>query len=180
MTGSDDARTGPGVPPEDRWLLTGREHGEEGRSLPLEISARLLFRSILLLSVYLLLVGHYDTGGGFAAGLVAGTAFTLRYIAGGPRELRRVAPFDPGLLMGTGLLLALLTGAGSWLAGAPLLTSAYLSLEVPVLGEVSLTTSLLLDTAIYLLVTGAAIEVLRLLGVYGAPEVRAPEGRELR
>jgi multisubunit Na+/H+ antiporter MnhB subunit len=82
--------------------------------------------------------------------------------------------------MGTGLLLALLTGAGSWLAGAPLLTSAYLSLEVPVLGEVSLTTSLLLDTAIYLLVTGAAIEVLRLLGVYGAPEVRAPEGRELR
>ncbi len=180
MTGTDDTADGPGAPPQDRWLLTGREQGEEGRSLPLEIAARLLFRSILLLSVYLLLVGHYDTGGGFAGGLVAGTAFTLRYIAGGPRELRTVAPFDPGLLMGVGLLLALLTGAAPWLVGAPLLTSGYLSVAVPVLGEISLTSSVLLDAAIYLLVTGAAIEVLRLLGVYGAPEVRAPEGRELR
>jgi multisubunit Na+/H+ antiporter MnhB subunit len=180
MTGTDSTGTGPGPPPQDRWLLTGREQGEVGRSLPLEIAARLVFRSILLLSVYLLLVGHYDTGGGFAAGLVAGTGFTLRYIAGGPRELRTVAPFDPGVLMGVGLLLALATGAASWLAGAPLLSSAYFSVPVPVLGEISVVSSVLLNAAIYLLVTGASIEMLRLLGVYGAPEVRAPEGRELR
>jgi multisubunit Na+/H+ antiporter MnhB subunit len=166
-------------PAEDRWLLAGRPD-DEARSLPLEFAARLLFRTILLLSVYLLLVGHYDSGGGFAGGLVAGIAFTLRYIAGGPRELRAVMPFDPGLLLGAGLLLALASGAAAWFFGEPLLTSGYLSVTVPVLGEVSVVSSVLLDTGIYLLVTGAVVEMLRLLGVYGAPEMDAPEGRELR
>ena len=174
-----DAR-GPGEPASDRWLLAGRGEQADGRTLPLEFAARLLFRSILLLSVYLLLVGHYDSGGGFAAGLVAGVAFTLRYIAGGPRELRAAMPFDPGILIGAGLLLALATGGASLFFGAPFLTSAYLAVTVPVLGELSFTTSVLLDIGIYLLVTGVAVDVLRLLGVYGAPEVAAPEGRELR
>jgi multisubunit Na+/H+ antiporter MnhB subunit len=173
--------TGPGRQvAEDRWLLAGREAGEAGRSLPLEIATRLLFRTILLLSLYLVLVGHYDTGGGFAGGLVAGTAFTLSYIAGGPRELRAVFPFDPGLLMGVGLLVVLATGAGAWLFGEPLLTSAYLAATLPLLGEVSVTTSVLLDVGIYLLVTGVVVDVLRLLGVYGAPEVEPPPGQELR
>ncbi|MGQ0573542.1 MAG: MnhB domain-containing protein [Pseudonocardia sp.] len=166
-------------PAEDRWLLAGRADAGD-RSLPLELAARLLFRSILLLSLYLLFVGHYDSGGGFAGGLVAGIAFTVRYIAGGPRELRAAMPFDPGLLMGAGLLLALGTGTAAWFAGQPLLTSAYLSTTLPVVGEFAVVSSVLLDVAIYLLVTGAAVDVLRLLGVYGAPEVEPPAGRELR
>jgi multisubunit Na+/H+ antiporter MnhB subunit len=170
---------GLGQPAEDRWLLAGR-HEPAARSLPLELATRLLFRSILLLSVYLLLVGHYHTGGGFAAGLVAGTAFTLRYVAGGPRELRAAMPFDPGQLLGAGLLLALATGAGAWVFGEPLLTSAYLSTTVPVVGEVAVVTSVVFDVGIYLLVIGAVVEMLRVLGVYGAPEVQTPAGRELR
>jgi multisubunit Na+/H+ antiporter MnhB subunit len=187
----DDARGGrpdevpgaPAPPPEiaaDRWLLAGRDHEAEGRSLPLEFAARLLFRSILLLSIYLLLVGHYDTGGGFAAGLVAGIAFTLRYIAGGPRELRAVMPFDPGLLIGGGLLLVLVAGVVPWAVGAPLLSSAELAVPLGPLGEPKVVSSVIVDLGIYLLVTGVAVDVLRLLGVYGAPEVQAPEGRELR
>lgn len=171
---------GPREPASDRWLVAGRDEHADARTLPLEFAARVLFRSILLLSVYLLLVGHYDSGGGFAAGLVAGVAFTLRYIAGGPRELRAAMPFDPGILIGAGLLLALATGGVSLLLGAPFLTSAYLAVTVPVLGELSFTTSVLIDIGIYLLVTGVAVDVLRLLGVYGAPEVAAPQGRELR
>ncbi|HXV92875.1 MAG TPA: MnhB domain-containing protein [Pseudonocardia sp.] len=178
-SGAPDGRVAGGRIAEDRWLLAGR-HEPEGRSLPLELAARLLYRSILLLAVYLLLVGHYDTGGGFAGGLVAGAGFTLRYIAGGPRELRAVVPFDPGLLMGAGLLVALTTAVVPWFFGEPLLTSAYLSASLPLLGEVSFTTSVLFELGIFLLVAGVAAEVLRLLGVYGAPEIEAPEGLELR
>lgn len=168
----------PRVPP-GRWLLAGRED-EQDRSLPLELAARLLFRTILLVSVWLLFAGHDGSGGGFSAGLVAGVAFVLRYVAGGARELRAAVPIDPGVLLGTGLLLMLGTGAAAWLAGAPFATSAIVELHLPVLGSVKLVSSLALDIGLWLLVCGLVLEVLRLLGVQGAPEVDVPEGRELR
>jgi hypothetical protein len=52
----------------------------------LEATSRALFPTILVFSIYLLLVGHYGPGGGFSAGLVAGLAFVLRYLAGGSTD----------------------------------------------------------------------------------------------
>jgi len=111
------------------------------------------------------------------AGALAGLGLTVAvpHLAPGPQ------PGPPlGHAGATAALLALATGGASLFFGAPFLTSAYLAVTVPVLGELSFTTSVLLDIGIYLLVTGVAVDVLRLLGVYGAPEVAAPEGRELR
>lgn len=164
----------------DRWLLAGRDEDPGARSVPLELAIRLLFRTILLLSVYLVFAGHDSTGGGFAGGLVAGIAFALRYVAGGARELRAAVPVDPGFLLGAGLLVGLGTAAGAWLFGEPLGTSAVLKLDVPLLGTVKLVSSLGIDIGVYLLVVGVALEVLRLLGVEAAPESEVPEGRELR
>lgn len=168
----------PQVPP-NRWLLAGRDD-QGARSLPLELAARVLFRTILLFSLYLLVSGHDSSGGGFSAGLVAGTAFVLRYVAGGDRELRAAVPLDPGLLLGAGLLVLIGTGAGAWAFGQPFGDAAVLKPQAPVLGEVKLVTSLGVDVGLYLLVAGAVLEVLRLLGVEAAPEVEVPEGQELR
>lgn len=184
MSGGDlpgrDRPRGAGVPP-DRWLRAGRDERLEERSLPLELAAGLLFRTILALSLYLLVAGHGSTGGGFAGGLVAGIAFVLRYVAGGPRELRAAAGgIDPGVLLGAGLLLVLGTGAAAWLFGEPFASSAVVHLTVPIFDEVKLVSSLLLDVGIYLLVLGVVLDMSRLLGSRGAPEAEVPEGLELR
>ena len=68
------------------------------------------------------------------------------------------------VLIGSGLLLALLTAIAPLFLGAPPLSTAYLSVEVPVLGTVSTQTSLLLDTGVYLLIVGAVLDLLRSLG----------------
>lgn len=167
----------PDVPP-NRWLLAGREQ-PFGRSLPLEVAARVLFRPILLFSLYLLLFGHSSTGGGLPAGLVAGAAFMLRYVAGGGRELRAVMPLDPAWPLGGGLLVMVVIGAGAWWYGEPFATSAVLAASLPVLGQVKLVTSLGIDVGLYLLVAGAVLEMLRLLGVEAAPEAEIPEGRQV-
>lgn len=136
----------------------------ERRSVVFEVVTRLVFHTIVLFSLYLLFSGHNQPGGGFAAGLVAGLALVVRYLAGGPRELRAAAPFMPGLLLGAGLFLSAGTGLGSLLAGGEVLQSWILEREVPLLGEVKLVTSLFFDIGVYLVVIGLMLDILRSLG----------------
>ena len=72
--------------PRSPWLLPGRCRIPRRRTLLLEVATRGLFPTILVFSIYLLCVGHYGPGGGFSAGLVAGLAFVLRYLAGGSTD----------------------------------------------------------------------------------------------
>ena len=130
------------------------------RTLLLAMTTRALFPTVLVFSLYLLLVGHYGPGGGFAAGLVAGLAFVLRYIAGLDSGVR----VRPPVLIGLGLTVALLTALAPMLAGAPVLTTTKLALDLPVLGHVETQTSLFLDVGVYLLIIGVVLDLLRSLG----------------
>ena len=134
------------------------------RSVILETCVRLLFHTVLVFGVYLLFAGHNQPGGGFVGGLVAGTAFVLRYVAGGRAELRASVPVDPGIPLGVGVLLATLTGMGSWLFGADFLSSNYGSLVLPVLGTVKASTVLVFDIGVFAVVVGLVLTLLRTLG----------------
>src|SRR5690606_17066778 len=89
-----------------RWLTPVEELDPQRRSTIFEVVTRLIFHTIVLWSAYLLFSGHNNPGGGFAAGLIAGLALTLRYLAGRGYELRVAAPVMPGLLLGSGLAIA--------------------------------------------------------------------------
>jgi multicomponent Na+:H+ antiporter subunit A len=134
------------------------------RSVILETCVRLAFHTVLVFGVYLLFAGHNQPGGGFIGGLVAGSAFVLRYVAGGRAELRAAVPTDPGLLLGAGILLATVTGMGSWLFGADFLSSDYGTLVLPLLGDVKASTVLLFDLGVFLVVIGLVLTLLRTLG----------------
>ena len=134
------------------------------RSVVLETAVRLVFHTVLAFSLYLLLAGHNQPGGGFVGGLVAGAAFVLRYIAGGRAALAAAVPVDPGVPLGGGLVLAAGTGAAGWLAGGQFLESGKVSWDVPVLGLVKATSALPFDTGVYLVVVGLVLAVLRTLG----------------
>jgi multicomponent Na+:H+ antiporter subunit B len=137
---------------------------ERQRTVLLEMTTRVLFPVVLVFSLYLLLVGHYGPGGGFAAGLVAGLAFVLRYIAGGGRDLGAAVGVRPPVLIGLGLTVALLTALAPMLAGAPVLATTKLALDLPLLGHVETQTSVFLDVGVYLLIIGVVLDLLRSLG----------------
>jgi multicomponent Na+:H+ antiporter subunit B len=147
--------------PRQAWMLSGDCRGHRQRTLLLEMTTRALFPTVLVFSVYLLLVGHYGPGGGFAAGLVAGLAFVLRYIAGGSDAAVRVRP---PVLIGLGLTVALLAAIAPTVVGAQVLTTTKLALDVPLLGHVETQTSVFLDVGVYLLIVGVVLDLLRSLG----------------
>ena len=134
------------------------------RSVILETCVRLVFHTVLVFGVYLLFAGHNSPGGGFVGGLVAGSAFVLRYVSGGRTELRSAVPVDPGIPLGAGLVVATGSGMAAWLFGADLLTSAYGSTVLPVLGEVKASTVLIFDIGVFLVVIGLVLTLLRTLG----------------
>lgn len=139
------------------------------RSLILETSVEALFHTALLFSLFLLFAGHNAPGGGFVGGLVAGAAFVLRYLDGDVAEVRRLAPVSPQVFLGTGVALAVLTGATGWVAGDQFLESAKFELEAPVLGTVRASSTLSFDAGIYLVVVGLVLAILRTLGAEEEP-----------
>ncbi|MEV0249365.1 Na+/H+ antiporter subunit A [Nocardia sp. NPDC050712] len=146
------------------WLPAGRLVDRRERSMVLQITTRLVFPTIMVLSVYFFFAGHNAPGGGFAGGLTAGLALTLRYLAGGPYELGEALPVDAGHLLGAGLTLAAGTAVGSLLLGAPPLSSAILEVTLPELGHIKLVTAMFFDLGVYLIVVGLVLDVLRSLG----------------
>lgn len=146
------------------WLVAGRTLAPERRSIIIEVVTRLVFHSIIVLSIYLLLAGHNGTGGGFAGGLVAGLALTIRYLAGGRFELAEATRISAGQLLGLGLAIAALTGIAPLFFGGEIFQSAIISFDLPVFGHVKFVTSTLFDIGVYLVVVGLVVDVLRSLG----------------
>ena len=148
----------------DGALTAARTLPDTRRSTVFEVVTRLVFHSLIVFSVYLMLAGHNDPGGGFAGGLVAGLALMVRYLAGGRRELDAAAPIDAGTVLGLGLAVAALAGLLPTLLGGGVLQSAIVDIDVPVLGTLHLVTSVFFDVGVYLVVIGLALDVLRSLG----------------
>ncbi|KQB86170.1 Na(+)/H(+) antiporter subunit A [Corynebacterium lowii] len=67
-----------------RWLSAEIDSEKaQNRSLMVDVITRVAFPSMIVLSMYFFFVGHNAPGGGFAGGLVAALALSLRYLAGG-------------------------------------------------------------------------------------------------
>ncbi|WP_427172796.1 Na+/H+ antiporter subunit A [Arthrobacter sp. 92] len=148
----------------DAWLVAGRTMAPERRSIIFEVVTRLVFHSMIVFSIYLLLAGHNLPGGGFAGGLTAGLALTLRYLAGGRFELREATPVGAGTLLGIGLATAAVSGVMPLLLGGQVFQSAVIELWLPVFGDVKFVTSTIFDIGVYIVVIGLVLDVLRSLG----------------
>lgn len=114
---------------------------------------------LLLFSVFLTLRGHNAPGGGFAGGLVMGSAVVLRFLASGPTGIRSLR-IDPIALIGGGLALAIAVGVASLVVDDAFLESAIWKWTVPVIGEVKIVSSSLFDIGVHILVVGAVMGVI--------------------
>ncbi len=151
------------APTRRSYLLAGRTLTPENRSILLEVLVRALFHPAMVVSVYLLFVGHNAPGGGFAGGLLAGLALVARYLAGGRYELGEAAPIDAGKLLGGGIALAAGTAASSLLFGMAVFESTWFEYDLGPF-HFSAGTSTLFDIGVYLTVLGVVLDILRSLG----------------
>ena len=127
------------------------------RGLILPTAAAYLMPVLLLFSLFLLLRGHNEPGGGFAGGLVAAAAFVLLSIASGVEVARRTLAADPRTFVGGGLLLMLVSGMVAPLVyGEPYLTAHWWTFPVADF-DVSVGTPLLFDIGVYLGVAGTIL-----------------------
>ena len=121
--------------PAARGCTAGGRCAPEKRSVIFEVVTRLVFHVMLAASLFLLFAGHNQPGGGFAGGLVAGLALVVRYLAGGRYELDEAAPFDAGLLVGLGLLVAVGSAVAPLAFGGTILETTAVDFTLPPLGR---------------------------------------------
>ena len=134
------------------------------RSLVAEVSVRLLYPSIIVLSVFFLFSGHNQPGGGFVGGLSAGAGIALRYVDGGVDAVRRSFRLQPWTILGCGLALSVGTAIFPLLLGGQILEHGALKLHPPLLGEVKATSALPFDMGVYAIVIGLVLMIFEAFG----------------
>ena len=126
-------------------------------SFILATATRYLLPLLLLFSIFLLVRGHNEPGGGFVGGLAASAAFALYAIASGVESTRRMFWFHPRTILGVGLIVATSAGFISLAWDLPYLTGVWSTLEVPVIGKPG--TPLMFDIGVYLVVVGMVLMI---------------------
>ncbi|MCY1719687.1 hypothetical protein OU798_05000 [Prolixibacteraceae bacterium Z1-6] len=129
----------------------------------LQLAARAIRIMMLVISVFVLLRGHNQPGGGFIGGLLAGGGIVIYVIAFHTHQLlsktlRAMAP-----LRVIGLVLALGSGVLGMVLGKSFLHAQWFNLNIPLLGTLHMGTPLLFDIGVYLAVTGVMVMVILLL-----------------
>jgi multicomponent K+:H+ antiporter subunit A len=165
-----------------RPLQDDAGHGWSYAAPPLMLRqvARLVLPLALVVSVYIFWRGHGLPGGGFIAGLITAVALVLQYMARGQGWAEGLLQAGGGTRytrwIGSGLLIAGLTGAGAFLLGRPFLTSAHGNPVLPLLGEAPLATAAIFDLGVYITVVGATMLMLSALGAASKEPPRAAGG----
>lgn len=134
------------------------------RLLILDTSMRVLYPSIMVLSLYFLFSGHNQPGGGFVGGLAAGAAISLRYVAGGVGAVRSAFRAQPWTILGGGLTVSAATAVVPLVLGHAVLEHAKFERDVPLLGHVKVTSALPFDVGVYLIVIGIVLMVFEAFG----------------
>ncbi|WP_421992596.1 monovalent cation/H+ antiporter subunit A [Roseococcus sp.] len=137
------------------------------------VTMRLLFPVILAVSIYLLLRGHDQPGGGFAAGLMLSIGILLQYMAGGTRWVEDHLRVLPLRWMGYGLLLAAGTGTVALFFGRPFLTTYFAYADLGILGKLPMASAVLFDLGVFALVFGATVLILIVLAHQSVRSQRA-------
>ncbi|RTE86650.1 MULTISPECIES: monovalent cation/H+ antiporter subunit A [Gammaproteobacteria] len=130
----------------------------------LSMMARMILPLALMVSVFIFLRGHNAPGGGFIAGLITSIALILQYVASGVGFIRERIQFNYPNWIAAGVLIAAITGVGSWFLGYPFLTSTYTYIEWPIVGKFEISSALPFDLGVYLTVVATTLLILAYIG----------------
>ena len=121
------------------------------------VLTRVIMPVVLLVGFYIFLRGHNEPGGGFIAGLIVSIAVVMQYMASGFAWTSARLRYPYHGIIGAGVLIAGLTGIGSWFVGKPFLTSDFTYVRIPPFEKFELATAALFDLGVFLAVVGAVM-----------------------
>jgi multicomponent Na+:H+ antiporter subunit B len=124
----------------------------------LQTATRVLMPLLLLFAVFLLLRGHNEPGGGFVAGLVVAASFVLYSIAFGVEAARRALLVQPSMLLGSGLLVAVVSGLPGVLTDRPFMSAVWTTLALGS-SPIAVGTPLVFDVGVFLVVIGVVLTI---------------------
>ncbi|MGE4337007.1 MAG: MnhB domain-containing protein [Pigmentiphaga sp.] len=122
-------------------------------SLIFSTASRVLFWLMLGVSLVILWRGHNQPGGGFVGGLVAAMAFSVVALSEGVLEARRRLRLHPVVLLGIGVMFAVLSGLAGLAIIQGFLTHQWLVFH----NGFKLGTTLLFDVGVYCAVMGGML-----------------------
>ncbi|GEL76297.1 Na(+)/H(+) antiporter subunit B [Tenuibacillus multivorans] len=133
---------------------------KQPNDLILRTTTHLIAFILLGFSIYLFFAGHNAPGGGFIGGLMTSAAFILMYMTYGYDKIKKILPINFRMVAVTGLLVAVLSGLGSFVFQEPFLSHTSGYFEIPLLGEKHLATAMLFDLGVYLVVVGVTLTII--------------------
>ncbi|WP_417524471.1 monovalent cation/H+ antiporter subunit A [Marinovum sp.] len=121
------------------------------------VLTRVMMPVILLVGFYIFWRGHNEPGGGFIAGLIVSIGVVMQYMASGFAWTSARLKYPYHGVIGSGVLIAGLTGIGSWFVAKPFLTSDFTYVRIPPFEKFELATAALFDLGVFLAVVGAVM-----------------------
>jgi len=120
-------------------------------SLIMQASARYVLWACIAVSLFVLLRGHNEPGGGFIGGLIGALGFVFHALARGAEATRAVLRLPPLSWGGIGLFLGIVAGLPAMLVfGEPYLTQQWIP-------GTPIGTTVLFDLGVYLVVLGFSL-----------------------
>ncbi len=153
---------------------TPAEQANSGYLMVPGVYLRLLLPVIGVVAAYFFMRGHNLPGGGFVAGLIFAVAIIIQYMVAGTAWVEAHLRIQPHRWISLGLLIACITGMGSWLVGYPFLTSHTAHLDLPLFGEVHLPSAFLFDLGVFTVVVGTTMLILMALAHQSIRSHRLP------
>ena len=138
----------------------------DSHPLMMVVVTRVMMPVALMVAAYIFFRGHNLPGGGFIAGLVAAIAIIMQYMASGFGWAAARQQFPYHGIIGSGVLIAAVTGIGAWFNDVPFLTSDFGYFQFWFLDKFELATAALFDLGVFLAVVGAVLLALESLARY--------------
>ena len=124
-------------------------------SVILRTATKLLVSLMLLFSIFVMIRGHNEPGGGFVGGLIASTGLALFAVSHGPMSVRRALVIDPRYISMLGLATALTAGLIGSVRGGGFMKGMWTEVAGVAVG-----TPVLFDLGVYLVVIGAVMTLI--------------------
>jgi len=121
------------------------------------VVTRVMMPVVMMVGFYIFLSGHNEPGGGFIAGLIVSIGVVMQYMASGFSWASARLKYPYHGVIGAGVLIAGLTGIGSWFVDKPFLTSYFTYVRIPPFQKFELATAALFDLGVFLSVVGAVM-----------------------
>lgn len=144
----------------DLTIIQENEALPRGTLLVPNVLARFILPIISLIAVFFFLRGHNLPGGGFTAGVIFATGVIIQYMVSGIHWVERRSRIRPQNWIAMGLIMAALAGFLPFLYDLPFLSALAWHVNLPVLGELHLSSVMLFDFGVFMLVVGAVTYML--------------------